>query len=62
MTLVPMLREFASHLADAWWVALDAFSAADLLPLFAIWGAGLVTAEGRARLDALSTDLHSPNA
>ena len=62
MTLIPVMRDLSTTVADAWWVALDAFSAADLLPLFAIWGAGLVTAEGRARLDALSTDLHSPNA
>lgn len=57
MSLAPIFREVATSLADAWWVAVDAFSAADLLPLLAVWGLGLVTAEGCARLDAAPSDM-----
>lgn len=37
--------------SDAWRVAADAFAAAELLPLFAVWGLGFGAAEGIAWLD-----------
>lgn len=51
MSLIPTLRDLSTTLADAWYVATDAFTAADLLPLVTVWGLGLATAEGQARLD-----------
>jgi len=51
MSLAPALRELSTTVADAWWMANDAFSAADLLPLFAVWGLGRVAAEDRTPLD-----------
>jgi len=52
MSLAPTLRELSSTVADAWWMATDAFTAADLLPLFAIRGLARVAAEERTPADA----------
>jgi len=59
MSLIPTLRDLSTTLSDAWYVATDAFTAADLLPLATVWGLGLATAEGQARLDVPPTAPHS---
>lgn len=45
------LESLTQFVADAWRVAADAFAAAELLPLFAVWGLGFGAAEGLAWLD-----------
>ncbi|WP_293373346.1 hypothetical protein [Nevskia sp.] len=45
------LESLMQLVSDAWRVAADAFAAAELLPLFAVWGLGFGAAEGLAWLD-----------
>lgn len=52
MTHEPLMQ----LVSDAWRAAADAFTAAELLPLFAVWGLGLRAAEGMAWLDDRSAD------
>ena len=56
------LESLMQLVSDAWRVTADAFAAADLLPLFAIWGLGLSAAEGLAWLDDRSAAADHPSA
>ena len=51
MSHVSLLREVVAWTADAWRITTDAFAAAGLLPVFAVWGMGLGAVETLALVD-----------